>query len=129
MVQLGRPTHGDQGRHGLERQILTACYHPNFCLTSFGMLERCTLRDGTSTVLTAGRNVLVILSSPDMPKRDLNALLRGRRAMRSLRSTARLEETGYFYTSGCLQCSGQREDRHRLTRRSDVRSLTQVKRI
>jgi hypothetical protein len=40
------PTHGDQEGSAWNRHFGCNCYHPNFLFNQFGMLERCTLRDG-----------------------------------------------------------------------------------
>ena len=123
------PTHGDQEGTAWNGHFDCTCYHPNFLFNQFGMLERCTLRDGNVHSADGWQDVLDPVIAR-YAKRDLMRFFRADAAYAIPAIYARLEETGYFYTIRLPSNAVLKEKiAHQLARPVGRPSLTKVKRI
>ena len=123
------PTHGDQEGSAWNGHFDCTCYHPNFLFNQFGMLERCSLRNGNVHSADGWRDVLDPVIAR-YAKRDLMRFFRADAAYASPALYERLEEAGYFYAIRLPANTVLREKiAHRLTRPVGRPSLTKVKRF
>jgi hypothetical protein len=106
------------------------CYHPNFLLNQFGMLERCALRNGNVHSADGWRDVLDPVIAR-YANRDLGGrFFRVGAAYAIPAIYERPEEPGYFYAIRLPANNVLREKiAHMLTRPVERPSLTKVKRF
>ena len=121
------PTHGEQEGTAWNGHFGCACYHPLFLFNQFGMLERCTLRNGNVHGADGWQEVL----NPVLARYARRHLMRFLRADAAFAIPAiyeRLEEAGCFYAIRLPANAVLREKiAHRLTRPVGRPSQTRVK--
>ena len=121
------PTHGEQEGTAWNGHFGCACYHRLFLFNQFGMLERCTLRNGNVHSADGWQEVLNPVLAR-YAKRHLMGFLRADATFAIPAIYERLEEAGYFYAIRLPANAVLREKiTYRLTRPVGRPSQTRVK--